>query len=148
MRAVHMATELIDGEPRLCNATIITSKLPERESLEEDTKGVFFSFIGKEGHEEEIDELLLAAAPMVRDEPRTTTWFAMRLDGGEYGVFVTNPDNAGRLVHLTGTAPRELAKHAFTLLSGINDLHLVNILCGKVPPDHVSVQLDMRRSMT
>ncbi|MBJ6725209.1 putative quinol monooxygenase [Geomesophilobacter sediminis] len=140
-------TDLLHSAPVFRNAVILTNKLPERESLQDDTKGTYFSFTAKTNQEEEVEELLLAAAPLVRDEPRTTTWFALRFDDGEYGVLVTVPDNAARLAHLTGHAPRELAKHALALLSGIHDLHLVNVLAAKVPPHHVSVQLDTRRGM-
>lgn len=147
--SLRKAEALFEGVPLFRNCVIITNKFPQRETMEDDTKGLYFGFTVKEGHEADVEELLLAAAPLVRDEERTTAWFALRFEDREYGIFVTFPDNAGRLAHLTGLAPREFAKHPLTLLGAINDLHLVNVLVEKLPMDHgMHWKLDFHRNVT
>jgi hypothetical protein len=68
----------------------------------------------------------------VQDEPKTSAWFAVHLDDGDYGIFDTFPDNGGRFAHLTGHVPRELAKHALTLLGSVPDMDMLNILAEKL----------------
>jgi hypothetical protein len=66
-------------------------------------------------------------------EARTTAWFAIRLDSGEYGIFDAFPDTGGRFAHLTGRVPRELAKHAFGLLGGMPHMKLLDVVAEKLP---------------
>ena len=41
---------------------------------------------------------------------------------------VCTSDSAARLAHLTGHVPRELARHAFTLIGGVPSMELANVL--------------------
>ena len=42
------------------------------------------------------------------------------------------PHHAGRLKHLTGRVARELATHAFSLLGGVPDPELLDVLAEKL----------------
>jgi hypothetical protein len=68
----------------------------------------------------------------VEEEIDTKAWFAIRLEEGEFGIFDTFPDQSGRFKHLTGHVPRELAKHALSLLGGLPDPELPSVLAEKV----------------
>jgi hypothetical protein len=86
----------------------------------------------KPGKDSEVENLLLSALTMVRLEATTTAWFAIRFGRSEYGIFDVFPDHAGRFKHLTGHVPRELAKHALSLLGSFPDPSLPNLLAEKL----------------
>lgn len=66
------------------------------------------------------------------DEPETVAWFAILTDDNQYGIFDVFPDHGGRFKHLTGHVPRELAKHALSLLGSVPDPDLLNVLAEKL----------------
>jgi hypothetical protein len=68
----------------------------------------------------------------VEDEPETTAWFAIHLDGS-YGIFDVFPDAGGRFKHLTGHVPRELLKHGLKLLGSFPDTEMLDVLAHKLP---------------
>lgn len=94
-------------------------------------KGLLLTFKAKSGHEQQVAEFLREAKEFVLQEPGTVEWFAIRLEGGEYGIFDVFPDNGARFSHLTGHVPRELAKHALSLLGGMPDLHMLDLVTAK-----------------
>jgi quinol monooxygenase YgiN len=93
-----------------------------------DTKALLLSFAGKAGHRAQVEQFLRDAGPLVMDEEGTKAWFALRFENGDYGIFDVFPDNAARFAHLTGRVPRELAKHSLSLLGGMPEIHLLNVL--------------------
>jgi len=60
----------------------------------------------KPGKEAELAELLRSGLSAVEQEPKTTTWFAMRLAPSIFGIFDTFPDESGRQAHLAGRVAR------------------------------------------
>jgi quinol monooxygenase YgiN len=96
--------------------------------VEASAKGLLLMLEGKPGHDVEITRFLRSAQPLVLQEARTTAWFALQLDDGHFGIFDVFPDNGGRFAHLTGQVPRELAKHALSLLGGIPDIGMLDVL--------------------
>ncbi|MEN3355030.1 MAG: hypothetical protein V7640_3188, partial [Betaproteobacteria bacterium] len=98
------------------------------------TKGLLLTFRAKSGHERDVEAFLRDAESLVKGEPKTIAWFAMHLDDGPYGVFEVFPDNAGRLAHLAGRVSRNLAMHALSMLGGLPDLRMVDIICSKLEP--------------
>ncbi len=62
------------------------------------------------------------------EEPDTTAWFAIHTDDNKYGIFDVFPDHAGRAKHLVGHVPRELAKHALSLIGSLPDPDLLDVL--------------------
>ncbi|MGQ0617599.1 MAG: hypothetical protein ACT4PW_11520 [Acidimicrobiia bacterium] len=60
------------------------------------TRGLFATLEAAPGKEEELELLLVTAQSIVEAEPGTTTWFALRMGRGEYGIFDAFPDDAGR----------------------------------------------------
>ena len=122
------ADELFTAPPRIQKLDVIASKLPSTAPRAADTKGILLTFKAKAGNDFDVEEFLREAQPIVEDEPETTAWFAIHLDDDHYGIFDVFPDNGGRFRHLTGHVPRELTKHALTLLGSLPHLELVNVL--------------------
>jgi hypothetical protein len=96
------------------------------------TLGLLVKMETKPGKDSEVEELLLSALPIVRREATTTARFAIRLGCSEYGIFDVFPGHSGRFKHLTGHVPRELAKHALSLLGSFPDPSLPNLLAEKL----------------
>jgi quinol monooxygenase YgiN len=56
----------------------------------------------KPGKEAEVESFLRGGLAIVREEPATTAWFALRMGPSTYGIFDAFPDDAGRQAHLAG----------------------------------------------
>jgi len=129
---MEQADELFAEPPRIQKLNVLADKLPATAPAEPDTKGLLLTFKAKSGNEGEVEQFLRDAQSLVQEEPETTAWFAIHLDDGDYGIFDVFPDHVGRFKHLTGHVPRELAKHALSLLGSIPDPELPNVLAEKL----------------
>lgn len=125
------SNDLFDTAPRVQRIEVLADKMPILHDGR-DTKGLLLTFKAKAGHESEVEQFLRDARPIVMDEPMTTAWFAIRTDDGDYGIFDVFPDNGGRLAHLAGQVPRELAKRSMSLLGSVPELALVNVQAEKL----------------
>jgi hypothetical protein len=67
-----------------------------------------------------------------RGRGETTAWFAIALPDGQYGIFDVFPDDTGRLAQLAGRVPRELVKNARSLVAGLPDMDMRDVLATKV----------------
>lgn len=121
------STELLNETPRIETLEILASKMPTDVEAARDTKGLLLSFEAKSGYEDQVSGFLIDARRYVMDESGTTAWFAIRRENGEYGIFDVFPDNGARFAHLTGHVPRELGKHALTLLGSMPEMHLLAV---------------------
>jgi len=125
------ADTLLDEPPSIQKIGVLAAKLPAG-APGEVTKGLLLTFRAKSGHESGVEQFLRDAQPLVEAEPGTIAWFALSFGSGEYGIFDVFPDNGARFAHLTGHVPRELAKHATTLLGSLPDLDLLDVLATKL----------------
>ena len=131
------ADELLAAPPQVQKLDVLADKFPGNNTpAEPNTKAVLLTFKAKAGHEREVETFLRDAQALVQDEPKTSAWFALHMDDGAYGIFDVFPDNGGRFAHLTGRVPRELTKHAFSLLGSLPDMDLPSVLAEKLetPP--------------
>jgi len=131
---IQKADELFETSPDIQKIDILASKLPSVAPAETNTKGLLLTFKAKEGHEQEVIQFLKDAQPLVMAEEDTIAWFAIHLPNDEYGIFDVFPDNGGRLKHLVGRVPQELAKHALSLLGSFPDMHLLKITAENFNP--------------
>ena len=129
---MEQADVLFAEPPKIQKLDVLADKLPATATAQPDTKALLLTFEAKSGNEQEVEQFLRGAQTLVQDEPDTTAWFAIRLDNGEYGIFDVFPDHIGRFKHLTGHVPRELAKHALSLLGSIPDPELPGVLAEKL----------------
>ena len=125
---------LLASDPRIEKVEVLASKLPAAASTPELTRGLLLTFQAAQGHAAQVEQFLQGAQALVQEEQGTVAWFALRLQGGDYGIFDVFPDNAARFAHLTGQVPRELTKHALSLLGGVPDMDLLQVLAANFAP--------------
>lgn len=129
---MEQADALFAEPPRIEKLDVLANKLPASAPNNPDTKGLLLTFKAKSGNEQEVEQFLRDAKPLVEAEPETTAWFGIHFEEGHYGIFDVFPDHGGRFKHLTGHVARELAKHALTLLGSLPDPELPNVLAEKL----------------
>lgn len=85
----------------------------------------------KPGKEAEVEEFLKSAQPLAVRESGTTTWYAVKLGDGRFGIFDTFKDEAGRNAHLTGDIAKALFAKADELFSTTPQVEKLSILAAK-----------------
>ena len=127
--------QLLARDPQIQRVALIAHKLPQAaDAVLPVTRGLLLTFKAKQGHEAHVERFLRDAQDLVEREPGTTAWFALHLEHGEHGIFDVFPDNMARLSHLSGQVPRELAKHALSLLGGVPDMDMLQVLAARFAP--------------
>ena len=97
-------------------------------------KALLVTMKAKPGKEEEVESFLKVGQKMVHDkEPKTVSWYAMRLGNGTYGIFDTADDEEGRTAHLNGEVAAALMENAPLLLDGfgVDNIKKADILALK-----------------
>jgi quinol monooxygenase YgiN len=85
----------------------------------------------KPGKEAEVEAFLKQGAELARQEPGTVTWYAIKEDDGQYGIFDTFNDEAGREAHLSGAIAKALMAKAAELLAEPPKIHKIRVLAVK-----------------
>ncbi len=89
----------------------------------------------KPGKEADVENFLKGGLPIVREEPATAAWFAIRMGPSTFGIFDAFPDEAGRQAHLTGRVAAALMAQASDLLAQPPSIEQVDVLAAKLPGD-------------
>ena len=87
----------------------------------------------KPGKEHEVEEFLKSAQPLAEREAGTTSWYAIKIAPGKYGIFDTFADETGREAHLTGPIAKALFAKAQELFSKPPEVSKPEILALKAP---------------
>jgi hypothetical protein len=119
--------DLLDGEPRIEPVDI----LAEKRTSGDVTKGLLLRLPIKGSHRDDAAQFLRQGQSVVEQEPGTTSWFAIRFDDGDHGVFDVFPDAKGRRAHLTGKIPQQLAAHGLPWLAGLPHMSFADVLAQK-----------------
>jgi quinol monooxygenase YgiN len=85
------------------------------------------------GKENEVEDFLRSAQPLVLQETGTTNWFAVRFSSAQFAIFDTFPNAAGRDAHLKGEIARALFAKAEELFSEPPRIEQGAILASKTP---------------
>jgi quinol monooxygenase YgiN len=85
----------------------------------------------KPGKEEDVEAFLKQGAAMSLEEPRTVTWYGVKMGPGMYGVFDTFNDEEGRDAHLSGEIAKALMANAKELFSNEIKIEKMEILADK-----------------
>jgi quinol monooxygenase YgiN len=85
----------------------------------------------KPGKEEEVAAFLHNALAMAREETGTIRWYALRFDGGKFGIFDTFGGEDGRQAHLDGPIAQALTERADELLSSPPEILPAELLAVK-----------------
>jgi quinol monooxygenase YgiN len=96
-----------------------------------DTRAILALLEAKAGKEQELEAFLKSAQPLAVAEPATTTWYAVKLGSGRFGIFDTFPDDAGRQAHLSGDIAKALFAKADELLATAPQIEMLEILASK-----------------
>jgi quinol monooxygenase YgiN len=127
--------QLLEKTPEIATVDILASKMPPdppEQAATPVTCGLLLSFRAKEGNELKVEQFLRDAEPWVQQERGTVAWFALRWPQRRYGIFDVFPDHGARFAHITGHVPRELTKHALTLLGGMPSMDMLDVLASHV----------------
>ena len=87
----------------------------------------------KPGKETEVENFLLNGLSIVREEPATTVWFAIRLGPSTFGIFDAFPDEDGRQAHLMGRVAAALMAKAPELFTQPPTIEKTDVLAAKLP---------------
>lgn len=87
----------------------------------------------KPGKEKEVEQFLELAQPLAVREPGTSTWYAIKLGAGRYGIFDTFKDESGRNAHFNGEIAKALFAKAEDLFSTPPQVEKLDILAAKAP---------------
>lgn len=96
------------------------------------SQGLLVRLEAAPGNDAEVEALLRGTVAMLRDEPGTTAWYAVRFGRSEYGVFNAFHDEADRQIHLHGKVAAALMDSE-RLFVGPPSIEKVRILGSKVP---------------
>ena len=87
----------------------------------------------KAGKEKELEAFLKSALPLAQQEAGTTSWYALKLGPGRFGIFDTFRNEDGRNAHLTGPIAKALMAKADELLAKPPQIDKVELLAAKAP---------------
>lgn len=85
----------------------------------------------KPGKEAALETFLQQGAELAKKEPGTATWYAIKEDDGQYGIFDTFTEEAGREAHLNGEIAKALMAKADELLAEPPHIHKINVIAVK-----------------
>ena len=85
----------------------------------------------KPGKETELKEFLKQGAQMAAQEPGTVTWYALEQGPGQFSIFDTFEDEAGRDAHLNGPIAKALMAKADELLVEPPQINKIGVLATK-----------------
>ena len=87
----------------------------------------------KSGKEQDVENFLKNGLAIVREEPGTVAWFAIKMGPSTYGIFDAFPDETGRQAHLSGKVAAALMTSAADLLSEAPKIEKIDVLAAKLP---------------
>jgi quinol monooxygenase YgiN len=95
--------------------------------------GLWVRLDAKPGRESEVENFLRQGLPIVREEPETTAWFALRLGPSTFAIFDVFSDEKGRDAHLSGRVAAALKSKAGELLAVPPAIEKIDVLAAKLP---------------
>lgn len=94
---------------------------------------IYASMTAKPGKEQEVEDFLKSAQPLVEQEPGTIAWFAIRTAPNKFGIFDVFENETGREAHLTGKVATALFAKAPDLFAAPPDVGKPDLLASKMP---------------
>jgi quinol monooxygenase YgiN len=100
---------------------------------------LFVRLEAKPGKEKDVENFLRSGLSLVEGEPKTVTWYGIRLGPATFGIFDTFEDESGREAHLAGKVAAALMAKASDLLSQPPVIEKVDILAAKLMSNRARV---------
>ncbi len=94
-------------------------------------KALLVRLEAKPGKEHDVEQFLLAALPLVEQEPDTKPWFAVRFGPSTFGIIDAFPDDAARQAHLNGAVGKALAERADELFASSPEISNLDVIAEK-----------------
>ena len=94
---------------------------------------IYAELKAKEGKGEEVAAFLASARSLVRNEPETVAWFAVRFDDRNFGIFDTFDEESGRRAHLNGPIAQALMSRAAELFEAMPTIRQPDVIADKLP---------------
>ena len=96
-------------------------------------KGLLVIMKSKEAKTTDVENFLNVGKQLVSDEPKTLSWYAIKIDATTYAIFDTFADDSGRDAHLTGKVAAALMENAPVLLEGFKPtaIQKIDIIASK-----------------
>ncbi len=95
------------------------------------TYGLMATLEAKPGKEKDLENLLKNSLELARKEPKTVSWYAIKLNDRKFGIFDSFNDEDGRAAHLNGEIAKALMQKAPDLLSKDPQIEKIDILAAK-----------------
>jgi quinol monooxygenase YgiN len=96
-------------------------------------KALWVVLEAKPGKEAEVEKFLRAGQGFVEAEPKTVSWFAIKIGPSTYGIFDTFADDSGREAHLNGKVAQALKEKASELLAKSPSIEKIDVIASKLP---------------
>ena len=96
-------------------------------------KALWVVLEAKPGKEPEVEKFLQAGRGLVETEPKTISWFAIKIGPSTYGIFDTFADESGRDAHLNGKVAQALTEKAGELLAKPPSIEKIDVIASKLP---------------
>jgi hypothetical protein len=96
-----------------------------------DSKALFVGIEADAERGAEVADFLCATIEPVEREREASDWFAIRFSDAQFAIFDTFPGQVARLKYLLGSASRALIAKTFTILDGLPEIRLINVLAAK-----------------
>jgi quinol monooxygenase YgiN len=94
-------------------------------------KALLVRLEAKPGKENDVEQFLLSALPLVEQEPGTKPWFAVRFGPSTFGIIDAFPDDAAREAHLGGPVGKALAEKADELFASSPEISNLDVIAEK-----------------
>jgi hypothetical protein len=111
-------------------------------------KALFVTMQASPGYGDTVAEWLRAAVEPIENEPQTRDWYALRFAPDTFAIFDTFDGNRGRLTHLLGKVGRGLIVRTFTLLKGLPDIRMADILAAESPEPGAPIKAAVHSTVT
>lgn len=92
---------------------------------------LFVTLKAKPGKEADVEKFLHSGLPIVLQEKKTITWYAIRMDKSTFAIFDTFTNEEGRQAHLSGKVAEALMANAPELLATAPTIEKVEVLTSK-----------------
>src|SRR5438046_7463111 len=96
-------------------------------------KGIVGGSGGETRKGTEVEKFLQAGQALVEAEPKTVSWFAIKIGASNYGIFDTFADDSGRDAHLNGKVAHALREKAAELLAKSPSIEKIDVIASKLP---------------
>ena len=93
-----------------------------------EASGLFVTLEARAGKEADAEAFLKSAQPLALNEKGTLKWYAIKIGPGQFGIFDTFANEAGRNTHLTGEIAKALGARASELFAVSPQVEKVEIL--------------------